>query len=135
MSVGEDERLIRTVFERAAEGRAMLSTDMVHEEAVVIPHADPPVALTGNAIISFIEAHRHELPMYEAHAQEIRQVGPSRFVVVGRIRMSRGAGFADTPAAWAIVIKDGKLFRVKGTSTAEEAIDVLRTGDWRPVPC
>ncbi len=77
--------------------------------------------------------------MYEAHAQEIRHVGPRRFVAPlrrrGRIRMSRGAGFADTPAAWAIVIKDGRLFRVKGTSTAEEAIDVLRTGDWRPPPC
>lgn len=135
MNVDDDEHLIRTVFDRAAEGRNLLSADVVHEQAVVIPHVDPPVALTRDEIIRFVAEHQHDSSMYEAHAQEIRRVGPGRFVVVGRIRISRGSGFADTSAAWAIVVKDGKLFRVKGTTTADEAMDVLVTSDWRPGPC
>jgi hypothetical protein len=132
MSVDDDERLIRTVFDRAANGRAMLSADLVHEDAIVIPHSDPPVAFTRDEILAFVELHLHDSPMYEAHAQEIQHVGEGRFVVAGRIRISRGAGFADTPSAWAIEVKDGKLFRVKGTSTAEQACAVLKANDWRP---
>ena len=135
MDVSDDERLIRTVFRRAAEGHSLLSADVLHEQAIVVPHVDPPVALRRDQAIAFVKEHQRASPMYEAHAQDVRQVGPGRFVVVGRIRMSRGSGFADTSAAWAILLKDGKLFRVKGTSTAEEALDVLRTSDWRPGPC
>jgi hypothetical protein len=113
----------------------MLSADVVHEQAVVIPHTDPPIALGREAILEFVDRHQHDSAMYQAHAHEIRQIDPASFVVVGRIRTSRGTGFADTAAAWAIEVKDGKLFRVKGTSTAEEALTVLQTGDWRPGPC
>ena len=135
MSPHDDERLIRTVFDRAAAGRNMLLPDMVHEQALVMPHVDPPVALTRDEIIRFVDQHQRATPMYEAHAHEIKQIEPGRFIVVGRIRMSRGSGFADTEAAWAIEVKDGKLFRVKGTSTADQALTILRTNDWTPGPC
>jgi len=134
MSVGEDEQLIRTVFGRAATGRALLSADLVHEDALVIPHSDPPVALTRDEILAYVDLNQHDAQMYEAHAQEIDHVGRGGFIVVGRIRISRGAGFADSPAAWAIVVKDGKLFRVKGTATAQEARAVLEANDWRAAP-
>jgi hypothetical protein len=132
----DDEQLIRTVFEGAAGRRSNLSGDVVHDDALVMPHVDPPVALSKDEIIRFVDDRQRNTPMYEAHAHEIRRVGNGRYVVVGRTRISRGAsGFVDTAAAWAIVVKDGKLFRVKGTSTAEEALLVLRTDDWTPGPC
>jgi hypothetical protein len=47
----EDERLIRRVFEHASQGRSLLSVDMIHPDAIVVPHADPSVALTAEEIV------------------------------------------------------------------------------------
>ena len=120
------------MFKRASEGRSLLSVDLIHPEAVVVPHTDPPVALTASEIVEMVDRYQRDRPIYEAHAHEIRSVGDGRYVVVGRTRMSRGNGFVDDPAAWAIVIKDGKLYRVKGTATGDEAERVLQADDWSP---
>jgi len=131
----QDVRLIRGVFERASKGRNLLSVDLIHPDAIVVPHTDPPVALTAAEIIEMVDRYQRDNPVYEAHAHEIRQVSVGRYVVVGRTRLSRGkSGFVDTPAAWAIVVKDGKLYRVKGTATASEAERVLEADNWSPEP-
>ena len=131
----QDEHLIRQIFERASKGRNLLSVDLIHPDAIVVPHTDPPVALTAAEIIEMVDRYQRDNPVYEAHAHEIRQVSVGRYVVVGRTRLSRGkSGFVDTPAAWAIVVKDGKLYRVKGTATASEAERVLEADNWSPEP-
>jgi hypothetical protein len=133
MSATDDERLIRTVFERASQGRSLMSVDLLHPDAVVVPHTDPPVALTAAETVEMVRRYHRESPVYEAHAHAIRRIGEGRYVVVGRTRISRGHnGFVDDPAAWAIVIKDDKLFRVKGTATEGEAARVIEADDWSP---
>jgi hypothetical protein len=102
-----------------------------------VPHADPPVALTAEEIVEMVDRYQRDSATYEARAHDIRKVGDGRYVVVGRTRLPRGKnGFVDDPAAWAIVVKDGKFYRVKGTATALEAEHVLEADDWSPaLPC
>jgi hypothetical protein len=42
--------------------------------------------------------------------------------------------FSDSGAAWALVIRDGLAFRMKGAASLSEAFRVLREDDWSSIP-
>jgi len=75
-----------------------------------------------------------ESPMREATASAVHALGEGMFAVEGRIRWSMPmGGFSDSGAAWALVIRDGLVFRMKGVASLAEALRVLREEDWYPI--
>ena len=69
--------------------------------------------------------------IHEAIATDVFKVDLGRFVASGRIRWSMpNGGFADRGGAWAVVVKDGLVFRVKGVSEVQHAHRVLEQDDW-----
>jgi len=60
------------------------------------------------------------------HADDIRTVGEKVVVLGGCLVRGRGSGApSDTPMAWVITVKDGKVTSHRGYRTREEALDAV----------
>jgi len=130
-----DERVIETVFANAARREQDKIPDLLHDDAIVVPFLNRELTLRASEWHGYTQRRLQQGPILEAHAAEITRVEAGRYVVTGRVRVSLATGgFADTGAAWAIVIKDGLIYRMKGAPTAAEARDVLDRDDWSAAP-
>jgi ketosteroid isomerase-like protein len=71
--------------------------------------------------------YRTELDGFEVEADEIRDVGDDRVVLLGRIRWRGAASGLETksPFAMVITIRDGKMFRSLDYLSQEEALKVV----------
>jgi hypothetical protein len=128
-----DEAVVWQIFAFAERGEQEKIATLLHHDAIVVPTHHPEQALSAEDYPSYIQQRISEAPIREARAHAVHALGDGRFVVEGRIRWSMPmGGFSDSAAAWAIVIKDRLLFRIKGVASLADALEVLREGDWTP---
>ena len=127
-----DERVVRRLFELSGEGRQAEISDFLHPEAIVVPsNMDPGREVTATEFRHYARDFLHGVSIHESIATDVVKVDQGRFVVSGRIVWSMpNGGFADRGAAWAVVVKDGLVFRIKGVSAVQDAYRVLERDDW-----
>jgi hypothetical protein len=131
----QDDSIVRRFFQLTAEGRQADAAPLLHHDVIVVPSLEPDLQLSFDGFPSYIRTRLYPVaPIHEARANDIQEVAPGRFVVRGRIKMSLAErhGFRDSEAAWAVVVKDGYIFRLKGVATPEQALAVLESDDWSP---
>jgi hypothetical protein len=97
------------LFDLAAAGR--------HDEIPGYMHPEVQIVIEGRTLsYRDVEAAAHDAMEHpnltQAVGQRFKPVDANRIAVEGRIRTPvGGAGFSDTPAAWAFVFRGGLLFR------------------------
>ena len=107
--------------------------EFVHPEAILLPLLDSGKLLTRSELSGVIAARSSTVKSFDARVGEIHRVGDGRYVVTGGLRIEfADGGLKDTAGAWAIVIRDGLLYRYKGSMTEGEARRILDADDWVP---
>jgi hypothetical protein len=127
-----DRDVVAKVFELTAEGRQKDLPKYMHPDLKVRAFLPPNPVLDLPALKRNIKERSHDR-IREARAHSIERVGDKRYVATGRVRWSDpGGGFTDVPAAWAIEVKDGLIYRLFGTSNVDIAIESFESDDWGP---
>jgi len=132
--MSNDEKLLQDVWALAAAGHQESMIDHFHPDVVVVPYLSPGRVLGHGDFLAYVGEQTAGASMREARADHIDRVADGRFVVTGRVRWSRpGGGFFDSPAAWAVVVRDGAIYRLKAVASREDAVRVLDEDDWSPL--
>jgi hypothetical protein len=117
-----DEAVVRQIFAFAGRGEQDKIADLLHPDAIVVPTHHPEQVLRAEDYPAYAREQIAESPMREATASAVHALGEGMFAVEGRIRWSMPmGGFSDSGAAWALVIRDGLAFRMKGAASLSEA--------------
>ena len=117
----ESERLAREFFARSAEGHHERNLPFIHPEAEIAPTHDPSV------IVSLAEVAAHlqrdmEPRVLDARGDVFTPLDDARIIVEGNVRVTRpGGGFDAYPAVWAMVFRDGLLYRGWALRSVNEA--------------
>ncbi len=130
-AVGKDvDRLVvERLFDLSASGRQVEMPKCMHPELRIRTYLPPNDVLDGEGFAQYIEERSHDHTR-EARAHRIESLGGGRYLVTGRVRWSlRGGGFTDSPAFWAIAVKDELIYRLYGALTVEEALSLLNADD------
>ena len=109
-----DRDVVAKMFELTAEGRQKELPKYMHPDLKVRAFLPPNPVLDLEAFKRNIEERSHD-KIREARAHSIERLGDGRYLATGRVRWSApGGGFTDAPAARAIVVKDGLIYRIFG---------------------
>jgi hypothetical protein len=131
--VDADEAVVGKLFDLSSQGRQDEIGGLLHEDAIVVPILHPGLALNRTDFEVYAKERVMEASLREAKATSIRALGNGHFLVEGRVLWSLpGGGFSDRGAAWAIIVKDGAIYRLKGTHSVEAASVALFNDDWSP---
>jgi hypothetical protein len=132
-SVDPDEAVVRKLFDLSSRGRQDEIVDLLHADAIVVPLLHRGLALNRSDFEIYAKERVTEASLREANATSVRAIGDGRFLVEGRVLWSLpGGGFSDRGAAWAVIVKDGAVYRLKGTHSVEAASVALFNDDWSP---
>ncbi len=111
----------RRYFERAAAGDIVGMARCIHPEAVLVPVDKPEQEFDREGFVRFVERTGAM-----KSASTLRDVDERRVVVSGQVRWPLpGGGHRHSDAHWAIVVRDGLLYREWPTESIEAAIDRL----------
>ncbi len=122
--------VVEKLFELTAAGRQKDLLRYMHPDVMVRAFLPPNPVLDLEALKRNIRERSRDR-IREARATSIDRVGDGRYLAVGRVRWSDPAGgFTDVPAAWAIVVKDGLIYRMFGASDADSAVQSFESDDW-----
>ena len=128
-------RVVEEMFECAAAAQQELITKLLHSEAVIVPLHSPERVVRSSQFADYVRERTEGVKYRQAHAHRIDEVEPGRFLVSGSVRWSSPAGgFTDTTAFWAVVVRDGLVYRAKGSYRQEDAKASLETDDWSAQP-
>ena len=120
--VYECERLARAMFGNSGSGKHEANFELLHPDAEIQPSFDPSQHLSAR------ELRKHALTGEAPHAVESRgevyhPLDDERIIVEGQVLLTRsGGGWDYRPTVWAVVFRDGRLYRswcVKTTLEAE----------------
>jgi hypothetical protein len=132
-SVRDDEFVIRKVINDAVLRDPAQVMTFVHEDAIVVPLLGPERALRASEIPGHVTDRFRRAKTLQARAHCVDRVADGRYLVEGALRTSfTEGGFKDSSVAWAVVMKDGRIYRMKGVFSAREAQRVLDQDDWSP---
>jgi len=130
MADAADLDMVAKVFELTAEGRQKELPKYMHPDIRIRAFLPPNPVLDLAALRRNIRERSRD-KIREARAHSIERVGDRRYLAIGRVRWSDpGGGFTDVPAAWAIEVKDGLIYRMFGASNVEAAIASFESDDW-----
>ena len=105
------ERLARELFHRSASGQQAENLSRLHPEAQIVPSYDASLAVSP----ADLEAHLMrgaEPAVMEARADKYTPVDDERVIVEGQVRIRRaGGGFDYRRTVWALMFRDGLLYR------------------------
>lgn len=123
------------MFDYAAAAQQELIAQLLHPEAIIVPLFHPERVVGPAEFPDFVREQLDWARYREAHAHDIVEAEPGRFLVAGCVRWSsRAGGFIDTTAFWAVVVRDGLIYRLKGCHRQEDAQASLDADDWSPHP-
>jgi hypothetical protein len=107
----ESERLARELFDRSASGHQAENLSSLHPEAQIAPSYDAAITVSR----ADLEAHlmsEAEPAVMEARADKYTPVDDERIIVEGQVCVRRGGGGFDyRPTVWALIFRDGLLYR------------------------
>ena len=116
----ESEKFARAFFERAARSAQPESIAFLHPEAEVTPSFDPTLTLSPAELAVHFSA-RKEPRSTEAYANTYHPLDEERVIVEGQV-VVRQDGLSDyRPVVWAMVFRDGLLYRSWALSSVREA--------------
>ncbi len=117
----ESERLARQFFRRSASGRQAESLDWLHPDAQIVPSYDESITVSRPDLEAHLMSKAAPAVM-EAFADKYRPLDDERIVVEGQVRLRQaGGGFAYRPAVWALIFRDGLLYRSWALTSVVEA--------------
>jgi hypothetical protein len=122
----ESERLARELFHRSASGRQAENLSWLHPDARIVPSYDASITVSPPDL----EAHlmsEAEPAVLEARADTYTPVDDERVIVEGQVCVRRaGGGFDYRPTVWALIFRDGLLYRswaLRSVGDAEARLD------------
>jgi len=125
--------VVEEMFSYAAASEQPRIETLLHPEAIVVPLFDPERVVRLEEFAEYVREQTEWATFKEAHAHQIDEIEPGRFLVAGVVRWShRAGGFTDSTAHWAVVVRDGMVYRVKGAYNRDEVVRTLDADDWRP---
>jgi hypothetical protein len=125
--------VVREMFQYTAKGQQQKIAVLIHPEAIVIPLQHPERVVGSADFRDYVREQTKGAQYRYVRAHAIDEVAPGRFIVSGNVRWSsRLGGFTDSAAFWAIVVRDGLVYRMKGCQRKDEAVAALEADDWRP---
>jgi hypothetical protein len=129
------DSVVREMFQYAAEAQQEKIHALLHPEAIVVPIHHPERVVRSADFPDYVREQTMWATYRQAHADDIDEVAPGRFLVRGNVRWSsRAGGFTDTTVFWAVVVRDGLVYRLKGCQRRDDAVASLEADDWRPSP-
>jgi hypothetical protein len=117
----ESERLARQLFDRSQRGDQADSVPALHPEAEIAPSYDPSSVVSRDDFVAHLQSG-DEPRVVDATGHVYRPLDDERIIVEGRVRVRQENGFADRSIVWALVFRDGLLYRswaVKNVAQAE----------------
>jgi ketosteroid isomerase-like protein len=107
----ESERLARVLFERSQRGAQAENLELLHPQAEIAPSHDPSLILTADEVVAHL-AGADEPRMMDARGRDYVALDDEQVIVEGDVRVRRvGGGFDYRETVWAIVFRDGLLYR------------------------
>ena len=103
--------VVRRLFDLHHARNAAGVAALLHDDVVVTGVARGRTYAGKEEVCRYLADQRADGPRTDIDAQRIVEDGDA-VVVHGRIRVHDGAGFADSPAAWRVVIEDGLVRRI-----------------------
>jgi hypothetical protein len=117
----ESERLAREFFARSVLGHHEQNVPFLHPEAEIVPTHDPTTLETPRELAAHLQ-RRLEPRVLEARGDVFTPLDNARVVVEGHVRMTRpGGGLDARPTVWALVFRDGLLYRAWALRSVLEA--------------
>ena len=119
-AVVESEKLARAFFERAARSAQPESVEFLHPEAEVAPSFDPTLSLSPAELAAHFSA-RNEPRTTEAYADTYHPLDNERVIVEGQVVIRQDGASDYRTVVWAMVFRDGLLYRSLALSSVREA--------------
>ena len=117
----ESERLARELFSRSERGEQAENLSLIHPDAAIAPSYDPSTVASQADVTAHLQGT--DTPrVVDAVAHTYSPLDDHRIVVEGRVRLRRsGGGFSDQSMVWAVVFRDGLLYRSWALASINEA--------------
>ena len=117
----ESERLAREFFRRSAEGHHERNLPFIHPEAEIAPTHDPSIIASPAGVAAHLQSDM-EPRVLDARGDVFTPLDNARIIVEGHVRVTRpGGGFDAHPVVWALVFRDGLLYRGWALRSVNEA--------------
>ncbi len=116
----ESEVLARALFRSSARGEQGQNLTSVHPDAEIAPSFDPRRTLTAGDLRAHLEAQDGRR-LLDAHGQTYMALDDERVIVEGQVRLLTDEGVEYRPTVWALVFRDGLLYRSWAVGTVQEA--------------
>ena len=109
--VMDSERLARQLFQRSERGEQEENVPALHPEAELVPSHDPSSVVSRDDFVAHL-ASGDAPRAVDAVGHVYRPLDDERIIVEGRVRIRQPqGGFADRPMVWALIFRDGLLYR------------------------
>jgi ketosteroid isomerase-like protein len=123
--VFESERLARELFARSARGQQAENLDLLHPDVKIAPSYDTSITVSRAELEAHLMSHE-EPAVLEARADSYFPLDNERIIVEGQVLLrTPERGFSYRSAVWALIFRDGVLYRSWCLASVHEAEVVL----------